>query len=433
MNNIKEAKNYIYSFMGKKTLNKNNFNHINNVKEILKILGYNQTFKVIHITGTKGKGSTALTLSKMLSSLGYKSGAFTSPHIIDERERISVNEKCISDEYFINITLKIKNIIDSNEIYNNITVFEIFTIMGLYYFYINALDYACIEVGIGGKLDCTNIVNSSISILTSISYDHMEILGYSIEEITEQKAGIIKPNTAVISSYQEEKSIKIIKDISKENNCILYIYKEDFDAEIIINSNERLEFIYKENNKKYNFSTSLLGEHQAENISLSFKALNLILKNENNYTEKNINKAVKSLKDFHINARLTFLQKNPDIIVDGAHNSKSLERVLNTVYEWYDDIIILFAPLSQKDIKNMSSILKKYNSKIIVSSPDNISHKETDSYKTYKYLKNNALHIPNFYDAVKNIKMIDKPVLVIGSLYAAGEFINIYKNSNITD
>ncbi len=106
MNNIKEAKNYIYSFMGKKTLNKNNFNHINNVKEILKILGYNQTFKVIHITGTKGKGSTALTLSKMLSSLGYKSGAFTSPHIIDERERISVNEKCISDEYFINITLK---------------------------------------------------------------------------------------------------------------------------------------------------------------------------------------------------------------------------------------------------------------------------------------------------------------------------------------
>ena len=435
MNNMNEALDYIYSFMGKKTLHKNSFNHMNNVKGILKILGYKQIFKVIHITGTKGKGSTTLVLSKMLSSIGYKSGAFISPHIVNERERISINEEWISEEDFINIIKKIKNIIDNNEIYSNVTVFEIFTIMGLYYFFIKGVDYACIEVGIGGKLDCTNIVESDISILTSISYDHMEVLGYTIEEITTQKAGIIKTNSVVISAYQEENSIKIIENISKENNCKLYVFKRDFDAEIILNSNEKLEFNYLENDKKYSFSTVLLGEHQAENISLSFKALNILLKADNNHTEKNINKAVKSLKDFCINARLTFMHKNPDIIVDGAHNSKSLERILNTIYKWYDDVIILFAPLSQKDIKNMADVLKKYDSLIILSSPDNISHKETDSYKTYKYFKdNNVKHIPNFHEAVENLKSINKtnkPVLVIGSLYAASEFISLYKNNDI--
>ena len=433
INNINEAINYIYSFMGKKTIHKNNLNHISNVKGILKILGYKQTFKVIHITGTKGKGSSTLILSRMLSSAGYKSGAFISPHIINERERISINEEWISEEDFINIIKKIKNVIDNNEIYSNITVFEIFTIMGLYYFFENAVDYACIEVGIGGRLDCTNIVESSISILTSISYDHMEILGYSIEEITTQKAGIIKPNTIVISAYQEENSIKIIEEISKENNCTLYTFKKDFDAEISLNSSEKLEFIYTDNNKKYNLSTTLLGEHQAENISLAFKALTILLKEYSNVYEKNINKAIKSLKDFHINARLTFIQKYPDIIVDGAHNAKSLERVLNTIYKWYDDIVILFAPLSQKDIKNMSEILKKHDSVIIISSPDNVHHKETDSYKTYEYFKDNdnVKHIPNFHDAIDNIKSINKPVLVIGSLYTASEFINSYNNRDI--
>ena len=341
MKNINEALDYIYSFMGKKTLHKNNLNHINNVKEILKLLGYKQVFKVIHITGTKGKGSVTLTLSKMLSSLGYKAGAFTSPHIVNERERISINENWISEEDFINITLKIKNIIDSNEIYNNITVFEIFTIMGLYYFYINAADYACIEVGIGGKLDCTNIVNSSVSILTSISYDHMEILGYTIEEITAQKAGIIKPNTSVVSAFQEDNSIKIIRDIAKENDCNLYVFKEDFSADIILNSNEKLEFIYREKDKEYNFSTTLLGEHQAENISLSFKALNILLKADNNYNEKNINKAISSLKDFYINARLTFMHRNPDI------NNLAQYVSLDTLYK-ESDVISLHLPLTRE-------------------------------------------------------------------------------------
>lgn len=424
MNNINEALNYIYSFMGKKNLHKNSFNHINNVKEILNILGYKQTFKIIHITGTKGKGSTTLVLSNMLKSAGYKTASFVSPHIINVRERIAINNQWISEEDFINITKKIKNILEENKIYN-ITVFEIFTIIGLYYFYIQNVDYACIEVGIGGKLDCTNIVDSSISVITSISYDHMEILGNSIEEITEQKAGIIKENSLVVSAAQEKESINIIKKISKEKNSKLYVFKKDFDVDIISNTNKILEFNYIENEKKYKFETTLLGEHQSENISLAFKTFTLLINNEKLYY-----KAIDSIKNFSINARLTFVQRNPDIIIDGAHNSKSLFRILKTIYKWYDYLIILFAPLSEKDIKGMSDILKNSNAFIIVSSP-NTNYKENDSYKTYQYLKerDNIIHIENFNEAIKYMQKLSKekniPALVIGSLYSASDYINL--------
>ncbi len=424
MNNINEALNYIYSFMGKKNLHKNSFNHINNVKEILNILGYKQTFKIIHITGTKGKGSTTLVLSNMLKSAGYKTASFVSPHIINVRERIAINNQWISEEDFISITKKIKNILEENKIYD-ITVFEIFTIIGLYYFYIQNVDYACIEVGIGGKLDCTNIVDSSISVITSISYDHMEILGNTIEEITEQKAGIIKENSLVVSAAQEKESINIIKKISKEKNSKLYVFKKDFDVDIISNTNKILEFNYIENEKKYKFETTLLGEHQSENISLAFKTFTLLISNEKLYY-----KAIDSIKNFSINARLTFVQRNPDIIIDGAHNSKSLFRILKTIYKWYDYLIILFAPLSEKDIKGMCEILQNSDSFIIVSSP-NTNYKENDSYKTYQYFKGreNAIHIENFNEAVKYMQKLSKekniPALVIGSLYSASDYINL--------
>lgn len=425
MNNINEALNYIYSFMGKKNLHKNSFNYINNVKEILNILGYKQTFKIIHITGTKGKGSTTLVLSNMLKFAGYKTASFVSPHIINVRERIAINNQWISEEDFINITKKIKNILEKNKIYN-ITVFEIFTIIGLYYFYIQNVDYACIEVGIGGKLDCTNIVDSSISVITSISYDHMEILGNTIEEITEQKAGIIKENSLVVSAAQEKESINIIKKISKEKNSKLYVFKKDFDVDIISNTNKILEFNYIENEKKYKFETTLLGEHQSENISLAFKTFTLLINNN----EKLYYKAVDSIKNFSINARLTFVQRNPDIIIDGAHNSKSLFRILKTIYKWYDYLIILFAPLSEKDIKGMCEILQNSDSFIIVSSP-NTNYKENDSYKTYQYLKerDNIIHIENFNEAIKYMQKLSKekniPALVIGSLYSASDYINL--------
>ena len=211
----------------------------------------------------------------------------------------------------------------------------------------------------------------------------------------------------------------------KEKNSKLYIFKKDFDVDIISNTNKILEFNYIENEKKYKFETTLLGEHQSENISLAFKTFTLLINNEKLYY-----KAIDSIKNFSINARLTFVQRNPDIIIDGAHNSKSLFRILKTIYKWYDYLIILFAPLSEKDIKGMCEILQNSDSFIIVSSP-NTNYKENDSYKTYQFLKerDNIIHIENFKEAVKYMQKLSKekniPALVIGSLYSASDYINL--------
>lgn len=423
MENINDALDYLYSFMNKKNLHKKNNNHISNVENILNILGYKQNFKIIHITGTKGKGSTTLSLAHMLSACNYKTGAFISPHIINERERISINDEWISENDFISIVKKIKNVIEENKLDESITVFEFFTIIGLYYFFINKVDYACIEVGIGGRFDCTNIVNSSISILTSISYDHVDILGNTIEEITYQKAGIIKNNSIVISAMQEKNSIEIIENVSKEKNSTLYTLGKDFYSNIIKNTSEILEFDYIEKENKYHFTTTLLGEHQSENIALSFKAFTLL-----ESKKENIKKAIDSLRNFNIKARLTFIERNPDIIVDGAHNAKSLSRILKTIYKWYDSVVILFAPISEKDVVGMCEVLKE-NKDIIIISSAKTKYKDSDSFKTYEYLreKENVYHIESFDLAVEEMKKISKekniPALVIGSLYSASDYI----------
>lgn len=423
-----EALEYIYSFMKKDSLHKKSTDHLKNTKSILQLMGYEQNFKIIHITGTKGKGSTTLSLAKMLETSEYKAGAFISPHIIDERERISINGNWISKDDFSSITEKIKIIIEQKLLEETITVFEFFTIIGLYYFYEKKVDYACIEVGIGGRLDSTNIVSPVLSIITSISYDHMNILGDTLSKIAYQKAGIIKQNIPTVSAYQEDEALKTLNIVAKEKNSKLYLVKKDFDYEIIYDTKEKLTFKYIEENYSVIFETSLLGYHQAENISLAYKAFRLLNKDKNeNFYER----ARESLKNFQIKARLTFVQKNPDIIVDGAHNAKSMERILKTVYKWYDFIIILFAPLSEKDIKGMCEELKKYKNKmtLILTAP-HMQYKETDSFKVYEYLKDfNARHIPDFIEAVAYMKeesnKTNSPALVTGSLYTASDYISM--------
>lgn len=417
-----DALSYIYSFMGKKNIHKDNNSHISNVESILSILGYKQTFRVIHITGTKGKGSTTLCLSKMIESTGSKVATFTSPHIKSERERFRINGECISEYDFVCIVKKVKNVLDNDNY--NITVFEIFTIIGLYYFYIQNVDYACIEVGIGGLYDCTNIVKSDISIITSISYDHTDILGDSLESIAIQKCGIIKPYSKVVSSSNIE-VIEIIKREAIDKKSGIYILYRDFNFSVLENSNQRLTFEYMENQNKYLFNTTLLGMHQAENISLAFKAFTLLFENSSIYRV-----AIDSIRDFTIDARLTFFKNdNVDIIVDGAHNSKSLEVVLNNVLSWYDDIILLFAPIIGKDLDGMIGVLKNYDFEIIVSAT---TYKESDSENTMKYFENykNITHISDFKIAMSYANNIakekNKALLVIGSLYSASEYINLY-------
>lgn len=430
--NYRETLIYIYSLINtekhKKDVYKKRATDISKVACILKKIGYKQTFKIVHIAGTKGKGSTTLALSMMLTKASSKVGTFISPHIISERERISINGNWIDEKTFIDIALEIKGIVEKYNI--DISVFEFFTAMGLYYFYKENVDYACIETGIGGRLDCTNMVSTTVSIITNISYDHTNILGDTIEEIAREKGGIIKNNVPIISSASFSNALNVLNKIAHEKKSPIFILGEDFVSNIIKDTKDELSFEYIENNYKEMFNVALLGSHQAENISVAFRAFRLLYPNMDDSFYSNI---ASSIKDLKIKGRMTFIQKEPPIIVDGAHNGYSMESVLSTLYSWFSNIIILFAPLADKDIDRMCKTLIKYkgNMTLIVSAPKN-EYKNTDSLSTYKYLESigiESTHIENLEEALSYVKKMSNenntPALVIGSLYTASEVINI--------
>lgn len=432
----KDCIDYIYSFINKdsnkKKLNTGSNAHLNNTIFLLEKLGYKQTFKVIHITGTKGKGSTTLSLARMIEGVGFNVGAFVSPHIIDIRERISINGEWISEDDIVIILEKIKNIIDNNTLETEPTFFEFFTVISLYYFYQKKVDYACIEVGIGGLLDATNIVSPLACIITSISYDHVDILGNSLRDIAIQKAGIIKNNIDVISVGQANEVLDVLKNKVIETSSRLHCLGTSYFYKVLEDSPNGLKFLYSENSENNNyeahFNLSLRGFYQAENVSSAYKTFRIIFRNE---CDDFFLKAIKKVESLTIKARLTFVSVLPPIIVDGAHNGLSLERVLKTVFSWYDYLIILFAPLSDKDIVSMCNSLKEYKCKmsLIVSSPSQ-AYKNRDSLKVYEYLKSidvHSLHIENIYEAIDYMKLKakeeNKASLVIGSLYSASNYL----------
>lgn len=427
--NYRQSLDYIYSY--KTGIYKRSDEILLNTQLILDKLGYRQTFKVIHIAGTKGKGSTTLVLSKMLESAKNKVGSFISPHILDERERVSINGEWISEERFADIISKIKNILEKEKL--NTTVFEFFTILCLYYFYEENIDYACIEVGIGGRIDCTNIVSPSISIITNISYDHTDILGDDIKDIAYEKAGIIKKNIPVVLSRQTKEVIEVIENKAKETNSDIFILGRDFNTEIIENNMHSLKFKYLEDDYKEDFVISLLGSHQSENVSIAFKAFRTLYKNESNSFYK---KAIEDLQMLTIKARLTIASNDPIIIIDGAHNGHSLDCILFNVFSWFSDIIVLFAPLVDKDINRMAKVLLKYKDKmsLVISATKNIA-KNTDSLYVHQYIESiniNSKHIKDFDEALLFVKKQaiseNKPILIVGSLYSASDY---FANENI--
>ena len=212
---------------------------------LLEILGNPQEkLKLIHVAGTNGKGSTTAMITKMLRGLGYKIGMYTSPYLEEFEERIQINGVNIRKDTFVELLEEVKKAVDKviEENYDHPTEFEILTALMFLYFYNERVDYGVIEVGIGGTMDSTNVLTPVISVITSISMDHMNILGDTIEEIAKQKGGIIKQNIPVVLYPQEKKVEEVISKIAKEKNSELHLVKNDSGKLIKINR----EKVYQE-------------------------------------------------------------------------------------------------------------------------------------------------------------------------------------------
>ncbi len=383
--------------------------------------------KIIHIAGTNGKGSTTEMLTNILTKNGYKVGKYISPHIIKYNERISVNGQDISDKDIENIIEKLKDKIEKYNQINNakVTLFELLTTMALYYFKEKNCDFVVLETGLGGLYDCTNIVWPLVSIITSISYDHMEILGKTLEEIAVQKAGIIKENSNTVIVEQKTSIQKIIEETCLNKNNELSVVKKS-DIQNKKYENEFLVFDYKQNK---NIKLNLKGDKQFENASICLEAINILKQKGFNISERAIKEGLQSV--IH-KARFEVINKNPPIIYDGGHNEEAILNFINTVNTYYKqkEKIYIISILKSKDYKTVLKYLLKDENSTFIFTSGNDEERYVSSEELYETAqnttKNDKLYKMNLQEAILYAKKQENKVsFIVGSFYIYRDIKNM--------
>lgn len=396
---------------------------LDRVLELLEMMGNPQDkLKYVHIAGTNGKGSTSKMISSVLISSGYKTGLFISPFIIDFRERIQINNemiskqeltRCVEETYPLIEQLKAKGTI--------ITEFEYITALAFKWYAESECDIVVLETGMGGLLDCTNVVKDTlVSVITSISYDHTAVLGETIEEIATQKSGIIKENSSTVYFRQDEIADKVITDTAKNLDNTL-VYADEIPIEITEQSIEHTKFIY--DNKE--LTIHLIGQHQTKNARLALGAIEQ-LKNNCGFEISDEN-LITGFAKAEMPARLELLCKEPVVLIDGAHNPNGMEALADAIKQYLPNkkIVCIMGMLKDKDSNSSLEYLDGLIDTVITLEPDN-PRKQTSKDLAEKAVKFFDMVYPmdNFTEAIDkalDIATDDGAVLVCGSLYLASE------------
>jgi len=328
-------------------------------------LGHPQNqFKSIHVGGTNGKGSTSHMLAAVLQTAGYKTGLYTSPHLKDFRERIRINGEIISEQNVVDF------VASQQENINTIqpSFFEMTVAMAFDYFTREKVDIAVIEVGLGGRLDSTNVISPLLSVITNIGWDHMNLLGNTLLEIATEKAGIIKPNTpVVIGEYQQEIAAVFIEKAEQEKAAIRFASEEwhsAADPNHSINcSADNLAVIVsnKSDKSNFNFQLDLTGLYQLKNLKTILSALDELGKQGFNISSDAVFTALKSVKTLTgLNGRWQILNRNPLVICDTGHNAEGIAEVLiNIEATPHQHLHFVLGMVADKDSSKILSMLPK--------------------------------------------------------------------------
>ncbi|OTN75540.1 hypothetical protein A5886_000614 [Enterococcus sp. 8G7_MSG3316] len=329
------------------------------VEALLKRLGNpEKEVTMIHIAGTNGKGSTVSYLRSLLEESGLRVGTFTSPHIESFNERIEINGQFISDEDLVGWVARLQPLVaqmDQEEDVTGITQFEIITAMALGYFAEQTVDVALIEVGLGGLLDSTNVIAPILTAITTIGMDHMDVLGDTVEAIAAHKAGIIKPGIPLVTGNISEPALSVIDAKAKENAAATYHLGEDYNVNYRHPDATWGEVFDFDNvqGKIKSLVTPMLGRHQPENAGVAIQLYALYCELQQlPFTTKNVRNGVKNA---HWPARMERLSQEPLVILDGAHNTHAMTRLVDTMKEEFSAyrIHILFSALETKNISDM--------------------------------------------------------------------------------
>lgn len=328
-------------------------NSLEHTRECLRRLGSPQEkFKVIHVAGTNGKGSTCAFLTSILREAGYSCGLFTSPHLVEINERFQINEVNIDNDTFLNAFLKVKELSDQLVAEGNYhpTYFEMLFLMGMVIFADAGVDYVTLETGLGGRMDATTSIEDPVAcVITSVSFDHMQYLGNTIEAIAGEKAGIIVPGVPVIYDGNEERAAAVIRKKAEEMQSPAYEVKRG-DTEILQNTSAGIDFSVK--NEYYGdtvFSIPFIAQYQVMNSALALKTMEVL--------KESLPVALKAIQNGLKKTRWQGRMETvlPGVIVDGAHNEDGVEKFVETAAHFQEKypLTLLFSAVDDKDYTDM--------------------------------------------------------------------------------
>lgn len=428
--NYKEALSYIYGLerFGIKL-------GLENITSLLSYVGNpHLKFKSIHIAGTNGKGSVASMLESILCEAGYKTGLFTSPHLVDFRERVRICGKKIERDFILSFVKDIKPEIDKNKY----TFFEVNTALAFSYFAEKKVDLAVVETGLGGRLDSTNVINPEIAIITKISFDHTQQLGKTLPQIAWEKGGIIKKSVPTLVIDKNPEIFDVFKSLCSEknslfipigNSCKWEIGKSTFSGSVFS--------LFLDSKEFKNLKINLAGEHQVLNAVTSVGACEQLIKKGWNITEEAIRKGLNKI-DWR--GRLEVLRKRPLVITDVAHNPEGIEVLVSSLKKLIPDkkIMFIFGVVEGKDYPKMLETLSGYADFIILTQPS--YHKALDVVLLEKEIKKQKVTSERFIEyaviskiedaykfALSKVSLKDA-VCVTGSHFMVGELLKILED-----
>ncbi|WP_299258236.1 folylpolyglutamate synthase/dihydrofolate synthase family protein [uncultured Aquimarina sp.] len=360
-------------------------------------------FKSIHVAGTNGKGSTSHMLASILQESGYKVGLYTSPHLKDFRERIRINGEVISEEYIVNFITSHKQYFEVNQL----SFFEMTVGLAFQYFADSEVDIVLVEVGLGGRLDSTNIIIPEISIITNIGLDHTQFLGNTLSKIASEKAGIIKKNVPVVigRTTAETKKVFINKALSLQSNIF---FASDYLGDL--------------------FETDLMGDYQKENVKTVLQTVSILQENGWGISKQDVHMGLSNvMSNTGLLGRWQILQENPKVICDTAHNEDGLQYVMEQLSnEKYDKLHIVIGVVNDKDLQNILPLFPA-NAVYYFVKPE-IARGLNEEILKKEALKFNLIgesypSVKSAYEAALQMASKDSLVYVGGSTFVVAEII----------
>lgn len=382
--------------------------------------------RVIHTAGSKGKGSTSVLLASALSQNGWKTGLYTSPHVLHYRERIQIDSSPLEDQKYIDCISSIKEKLDIRlPGRTEPTTFELLTLLAFQLFKEENCDFCVIETGLGGRLDATNAVKPEASVLTPIELEHTQWLGDTLEAIAGEKAGIIKPDTPVFSAPQKAEVESVFRRKASEQNAPFKILNEQIkNIDSTVSSEGTSYTIEYRDGRNVVGKLRLPGHIQAWNAALALSVLTTL------YPEVDESIWLEGFAKANLPGRMEILSKDPLIVLDGSHTPRSVTLALESFYSISNenaDKILLFACQDDKDAETMAGILSGAFSKIVITTPGFFKKSSPERvYKAFSSIRKGCILEEDPGKALKLVLAEEMDVLIMGSFILAGAVKEIY-------